>query len=212
MTTNRRSAKSDTLNLVAALGIRHRIAFPFSPQKAVATLHFLADKLAHPRQIEHPLLRLRGMMAVLWMTDAKHFQIYGRPVTGSRWQAYPQGPVARDIIDLIHGNPLWLAELTDTGGLMPFELVGDHVTRNLRVPFKYDPRTLLSTSDQTVLRAALKKAQDLKATNRAAALKSDAYYLTPLYEDIAWELLLPPRLRKDETINEMIQTARRMSL
>jgi hypothetical protein len=77
---------TDTLNV---LDSRPRIAFPFAPKKAVAALHFLADKLAHPTRIEHPLLRLNGVMAVLWMADAKHFQMYRRPVTGSRWQSYP---------------------------------------------------------------------------------------------------------------------------
>jgi hypothetical protein len=120
--------------------------------------------------------------------------------------------VARDIIDLMQGDPLWRSELTETDCLVPFKLVGDHVTRDLRIRFAYDPEKFLTPSNQTVLRAALKKAQDLKASDRAGALKGAAYHLTPLYEDIRWELLLSPKLQTKDVIEDLIRTARYTTL
>lgn len=42
-----------------SMGVHHRIAFPFSPKKPIAALHFLADKLANPNRVEqdrrHPV-------------------------------------------------------------------------------------------------------------------------------------------------------------
>ena len=86
------------------LGIRPRIAFPFSPRKAIAALHFLADLMSSPRRVEHPMLHLKGVMAALWIADVRHFQERRRPVTGTRWKAYPQGPVPGDVFALLKGG------------------------------------------------------------------------------------------------------------
>jgi hypothetical protein len=67
--------------------------------------------MSSPDRVEHPLLRLKGVMAALWIADVRHFQAYGHPVTGSRWQAYPQGPIAGDVLSLLKSDPIWLAEL-----------------------------------------------------------------------------------------------------
>ena len=191
-----------------ALGLRHRIAFAFSPKKTVAVFHFMADQLVNPDRVEHPLFFLRGMMAVLWMADAKHFQVYCRPVTGTRWQAYPQGPIPRDVLALLDGDPLWLAELPETHFSLPFGLQGERIGRNLRVPLIYDPKKYLSSSDRTVLKAALVKLKDLKLNNRESALRSEAYQLTPLYEDIRWELLLPAKLQTKKIIDDLVIRSR----
>src|SRR5262245_41900441 len=95
--------------MIEELGIRPRIAFPFAPAKTVATLHYLAEITSSPMRVEHPLLRLKGVMAVLWIADVRHFQAERRPITGTRWRAYPQGPVPIDVLSLIKGDPLWLA-------------------------------------------------------------------------------------------------------
>jgi hypothetical protein len=56
------------------------------------------------------------------------------------------------------------------------------------------------------------KAQDLKANDRAGALKGAAYHLTPLYDDIRWELLLSPKLQTKDVIEDLIRTARYTTL
>src|SRR5262245_7793009 len=177
--------------MLEQLGIHHRMAFPFSPKKAIAALHVLADAMSSPSRVEHPLLRLKGVMVVLWIADVRHFQATGQPVTGTRWQAYPQGPVPRDLLSLLKGDPIWLAELTETNYAVPFEVPGDGITRNLRVPFGYDPKKLLSEAERDVLKKAVITGKGLKASKRVTAPRGEAYQLTPLYEDIAWELLLP---------------------
>jgi Antitoxin SocA-like, Panacea domain len=134
------------------LGIRHRIAYLFSPKKTVAAIHALAELMSSPSRVEHPLLRLKGVMAALWIADVRHFQAYGRPVTGSRWQAYPQGPVPGDVLSLLKGDPIWLAELPETDFALPFELAGDCITQNLRVPFGYDPKKFLDQSERDALK------------------------------------------------------------
>lgn len=190
------------------LGIRPRIAFPFSPKKAIAALHFLAGLMSSPRRVEHPMLHFKGIMAVLWIADVRHFQDHGRPVTGTRWQAYPQGPVPGDLFALLRNDPLWLAELPETHYAVPFELQGDCITRNLRVPFGYDPKKMLGQSDRDALDKAVATAKDLKRTRRVDALRGEAYQLTPLYQDIPWELMLPPKLRSKAVIDELVATAR----
>lgn len=190
------------------LGIRPRIAFPFSPKKAIAALHFLAGLMSSPRRVEHPMLHFKGIMAVLWIADVRHFQDHGRPVTGTRWQAYPQGPVPGDLFALLRNDPLWLAELPETDYAVPFELQGDCITRNLRVPFGYDPKKMLGQSDRDALDKAVATAKDLKRTRRVDALRGEAYQLTPLYQDIPWELMLPPKLRSKAVIDELVATAR----
>jgi hypothetical protein len=198
--------------LLDDLGIRHRIAFPFSPKKAIATLHVLAETMSSPNRVEHPLLRLKGVMAVLWIADVRHFQAHGRPVTGTRWQAYPQGPVPGDVFSLLKGDPIWLAELSETNYAVPFEPAGDGITRNLRVPFGYDPRKFLSETERDVLKKAVVTAKGLKLNKRETALRGEAFQLTPLYDDIAWELLLPPERRSKEVIDELVLAARRADL
>jgi hypothetical protein len=190
------------------LGIRPRIAFPFSPRKAIAALHFLAGLMSSPRRVEHPMLHFKGIMAVLWIADVRHFQDHRRPITGTRWQAYPQGPVPGDVFALLRNDPLWLAELPETHYAVPFELQGDCVTRNLRIPFGYDPKTILGQSDRDALGKAVATAKDLKQTRRVDALRGEAYQLTPLYQDIPWELMLPPKLRSRAVIDELVATAR----
>ncbi len=190
------------------LGIRPRIAFPFAPKKAIAALHFLAGLMSSPRRVEHPMLHFKGIMAVLWIADVRHFQEHKRPITGTRWQAYPQGPVPGDVFALLRNDPLWLAELPETDHAVPFELQGDCVTRNLRVPFGYDPKKILGQSDRAALEKAVATAKDLKQTRRIDALRGEAYQLTPLYQDIPWELMLPPRLRSRAVIDELVATAR----
>jgi len=41
------------------------------------------------------------------------------------------------------------------------------------------------------------------------ALRGEAFQLTPLYEDIAWELLLPAKMRTKVIIDDLIASARR---
>jgi len=190
------------------MGIRHRIAFPFCPKKTAAALHFLADAMSSPQRIEHPLLRFKGVMAALWIADVRQFQAHGRPVTGTRWQAYPQGPVPHDVFSLLRGDPLWLAELPEADYAMPFELAGDCITRNIRVRFRYDPEKFLSEAERAALKKAVGTAKRLKVSKREAALRGEAFQLTPLYDDIPWELLLPPKMRTTETINGLISTSR----
>jgi hypothetical protein len=159
--------------------------------------------------VEHPLLRFKGVMAVLWIADVRHFQAHMRPITGTRWQAYPQGPVPGDLFDLLKGDPLWLAELPETDFAAPFDLAGDCIARNLRVPFGYDPKKLLGQSERDTLVKSVATARDLKRSKRDTALRGAAYQLTPLYQQIPWELMLPPRMRNMEVIDRLIATAPR---
>lgn len=198
--------------MLDALGIHPRIAFPFSPKKAIAALHFLAGVMSSPRRVEHPMLHFKGIMAVLWIADVRHFQDHGRPITGTRWQAYPQGAVPGDVFALLKNDPLWLAELPETEYAVPFELQGDCITRNLRVPFGYDPKKILGQSDRDALDKAVATAKDLKRTRRVDALRGEAYQLTPLYQDIPWELMLSPKQRSKETIDRLVATARNTTL
>lgn len=198
--------------MLESMGIRDRIVYPFSPKKVVAALHHLAELRSSPRRVEHPLLRLKWVMAVFWMADVKHFQRHGRPVTGSRYQAYPQGPVPRDVLSLVQGNPMWLSELSETSHCMPFELQGDCLTRNLRIPFGHNPAQFLSQSERDFLEAATKRAAGLKLDNRDAVLRGEAFQLTPLYQDIPWELLLPAKMRTRAVIDGLISSARRAVL
>jgi Protein of unknown function (DUF4065) len=194
------------------LGIRPRIAFPFSPGKATATLHFLAEIMSSPMRIEHPLLRLKAVMAVLWIADVRHFQAEQRPITGTRWQAYPQGPVPTDIIALINGDPVWLAELPETEYAAPFEIRSDCIARNLRVRFAHDPKKLLSPSERETLKKAVATGKDLKRSKRQTAMRGEAYQLTPLYQDIPWELMLAPKMRTKDVIAKLAATARNTAL
>ena len=194
------------------LGIRPRIAFPFAPAKAVATLHYLAEIMSSPQRIEHPLLRLKGVMAVLWIADVRHFQAEQRPITGTRWRAYPQGPVPIDIISLIQGDPLWLAELPETEFAAPFEIRSDCIARNLKVRFAHDPKKLLSRSERDALKKAVATGKDLKRNKREKALRGEAYQLTPLYTDIPWELMLAPKMRRADVVDALIVSARNTTL
>lgn len=204
--------KSANRQFLEELGIRHRIAFGFAPKKAIAALHFLAAAISSPRQVEHPVLRFKGVMAALWIADVRHFQAHGRPITGTRWQAHPQGPVARDLVALLTGDPLWLSELAETGHAVPFDLLGDGLARNLRVPFGYDPREFLSQAERDALRKAVATARDLKRSKRETATHGEAYQLTPLYADIPWELMLPPKMRGKDVIDGLIAAARKTAL
>jgi Protein of unknown function (DUF4065) len=203
---------STSRQMLNAMGIQDRIVYPFSPRKAVAALHFLADLRSSPRRVEHPLLRLKWVMAVLWLADVKHFQDFGRPITGSRYQAYPEGPVPGDLLSLVQGNPLWISELSETEYRMPYELQDDCLTRNLRIRFGYKPAEFLGESEQDVLAAAVARAKDLKLDNRDAALRGEGFQLTPLYQDIPWELLLPARKRTKTVIRNLMASARRAVL
>ncbi len=202
------ASSSPERQLLDGLGIRARIAFPFAPAKAVATLHYLAEIMSTPMRIEHPLLRLKGVMAVLWIADVRHFQATQRPITGTRWRAYPQGPVPVDIVDLINGNPLWLAELSETEYMAPFEVRGDCIARNLRVRFAHDPKKLLSAPERETLKKAVATGKDIKRNKRQTAMRGEAYQLTPLYEVIPWELMLAPKMRTRDTIDKLAATAR----
>lgn len=195
--------------MLDALGIRERIVFPFSPRKTVAALNYLAELRASPRRVEHPLLRLKWVMAVLWLADVKHFQVHGRPIIGSRYRAYPEGPVPCDVLALVQGNPLWVSQLPETEYRMPYELHDDCLTRNLRIRFGYLPSEFLGEPEQEALRSAVAKVKDVKSAGRDAALRIEAFQLTPLYEDIPWELLLPAKKRTDAAIRDLIASARR---
>jgi antitoxin SocA-like protein len=190
------------------LGIRHRIAFPFSPKKAIAALNLLTETMSSPHRVEHPLLRLKGVVAVLWIADVRHFQAHDHPVTGTRWQAYPQGPVPGDIFSLLKGDPIWVAELTETDFAVPLDMTGDCITRKLRVRFGYDPREFLSGTERDALKKAVVTAKSLKASKRDAALRGEAFQLTPLYADIPWELLLTAKRRSKEIIDNLIFASR----
>jgi len=209
ISAHRGSRLSTPRQILGAMGIHDRIVYPFSPKKVVAALHMLAELLSSPTRVEHPLLRLKWTMAVFWLADVKHFQRHGHPVTGSRYQAYPQGPVPCDVLSLIQGNPLWLSELPESGHCVPYELQGDCLTRNLRIPFGYDPARFLGQSEREALETAATKAKDLKLNNRDAALRGEGFQLTPLYQDIPWELLLPAKMRTREIIDGLISSARR---
>lgn len=198
--------------MLEELGIRPRIAFSFAPAKAVATLHYLAEIMSSPMRIEHPLLRLKAVMAVLWIADVRHFQTEQRPITGTRWQAYPQGPVAVDILSLIKGDPLWLAELPETEFLAPFEIRSDCIARNLRVRFAHDPKKLLSSSERDTLKKAVATAKGIKRNKRQTVLRGEAYQTTPLYENIPWELMLAPKMRTKAVIDKLRATARNTTL
>lgn len=189
-----------------------RITFAFAPAKAVATLHYLAEIMSTPMRIEHPLLRLKGVMAVLWIADVRHFQAAQRPITGTRWCAYPQGPVPIDILDLISGNPLWLAELPETEYMAPFEVRGDCIARNLRVRFAHDPKKLLSTAERETLKKAVATGKGIKRNKSQTVLRGEAYRQTPLYEVIPWELMLAPRMRTGDFIARLAATARDTAL
>lgn len=200
--------KTVSQQLLDDIGIRYRIVYPFSPKKTVAALHLLADVMSSPHRVEHPMLRFKGVMAALWIADVRHFQAHGRPVTGTRWQAYPQGPVPGDVFSLLRGEPLWLADLPEADYVLPFELAGDCITRNLRVHFRYDPKKFLSPSERDALEKAVVTAKGLKQSKRETAVRSEAYQLTPLYEDIPWELLLPPKMRTRDIIDDLVVAAR----
>jgi len=207
-----KSSLSTSRQMLDALAVRDRIVFPFSPRKVVAALHFLADLRSSPRRVEHPLLRLNWVMAVLWLADVRHFQELGRPITGSRYQAYPEGPIPGDVLALVQGHPLWISELSETEYRMPYELQDDCLTRNLRVRFGYKSADFLGESEQDALKAAVVKAKDLKLNGRDAALRGEPFQLTPLYQDIPWELLLPAKKRTAAVIDKLTASARRAVL
>lgn len=209
-TPTTKSSLSTSRQLLNALGVRDRIVFPFSPRKVVAALHHLADLCSSPRRVEHPLLRLNWVMAVLWLV--RHFLELERPITGSRYQAYLEGPVAVDVLALVHGHRLWVSELSETEHRMPYELQDDCLTRNLRIRFGYKPADFLGESEQMALKAAVARAKDLKLNGRNAALRSEPFQLTPLYQDIPWELLLPAKKRTEAAISRLIASARRAVL
>ena len=206
-----KSSLSTNRQMLEALGVRERIIFPFSPRKVVAALHFLADLRSSPRRVEHPLLRLNWVMAVLWLADVRHFLALERPITGSRYQAYPEGPVPVDVLALVQGHPLWASQLSQTEYRMPYELQDNCLTRNLRIRFGYKSDEFLGESEQDALKAAVAKA-DLKLTGRDAALRGEPFQLTPLYEDIPWELLLPAKKRTQAVISRLCASARRAVL
>lgn len=198
--------------MLQELGIRSRIAFPFAPAKAVATLHYLADIMSSPMRVEHPLLRLKAVMAVLWIADVRHFQAEQRPITGTRWQAYPQGPVPIDVLSLIRGDPLWLAELPETEYMAPFEVRSDCIARDLRVRFAHDPQKLLGASERDALKKAVATGKGIKRNKNQTAMRGEAYQLTPLYEVIPWELMLAPKMRTKEVIGKLLAAARNTAL
>ena len=175
----------------------------------MAALHHLADLRSSPRRVEHPLLRLNWVMAVLWLADVRHFLELERPITGSRYQAYPEGPVAVDVLALVHGHPLWVSELSETEYRMPYELQDECLTRNLRIRFGYNPADFLGESEQMALKAAVARAKDLRLNGKDAALRGEPFQLTPLYQDIPWELLLPAKKRTEAAISRLIASARR---
>ena len=199
-----KSSLSTSRQMLDALAVRDRIVFPFSPRKVVAALHFLADLRSSPRRVEHPLLRLNWVMAVLWLADVRHFQELGRPITGSRYQAYPEGPIPGDVLALVQGHPLWISELSETEYRMPYELQDDCLTRNLRIRFGYKSADFLGESEQDALKTAVAKAD--------AALRGEPFQLTPLYQDIPWELLLPAKKRTAAVIDRLTASARRAVL
>src|SRR5688572_32122833 len=47
-----KSSLATNRQMLAALGVRDRIIFPFSPRKVVAALHYLADLRSSPRRVE----------------------------------------------------------------------------------------------------------------------------------------------------------------
>lgn len=211
-TPTRKSSLSTGRQLLNALGVRDRIVFPFWPRKVVAALHYLADLRSSPRRVEHPLLRLNWVMAVLWLADVQHFLEIERPITGARYQAYPEGPVAVDVLALVHGHPLWVSELSETEHRMPYELHDECLTRNLRIRFGHKPADFLGESEQMALKAAVARAKDLKLNGRDVALRGEPFQLTPLYQDIPWELLLPAKKRTEAVIGRLIASARRAVL
>lgn len=209
---NAATLPSTERQLLDGLGIRPRIAFPFVPAKATATLHFLAEIMSSPMRIEHPLLRLKAVMAVLWIADVRHFQAEQRPITGTRWQAYPQGPMPTDVLSLIKGDPLWLAELPETEFMAPFEIRSDCIARDLRVRFAHDPKKLLSAAERDILKKAVATAKGIKRNKGQTALRGEAYQMTPLYEVIPWELMLAPKMRTPDVIGKLAITARKTVL
>lgn len=69
------------------------------------------------------------------------------------------------------------------------------------------PAEFLGESEQDALKAAVARAKDLKPKD--AALHGGPFKLTPLYQDIPWELLLPAKKRTEAAIGRLITCARR---
>jgi Antitoxin SocA-like, Panacea domain len=122
-------------------------------------------------------LPLKRVLAILYLADVAHFRKYGRPVTGTRYQAYPHGPLPIDFYNLLKGEPIWLDELVSAHHFLPFHCVADQVERTEPTCFRlrtiaktvsYDPTHFLSPSDRTALAGVIRKAASLKLDNRDA--------------------------------------------
>jgi uncharacterized phage-associated protein len=70
--------------------------FYFNQKKALAAALYVASKLT--------LANFHKVLKIIYFADLKHLQRYGRPITGDRYIAMENGPVASWLLDLFHRN------------------------------------------------------------------------------------------------------------
>ena len=68
--------------------------FNFNQKKALATTLYVASKLSWAN--------FHKVLKIIYFADLKHIHQYGRPITGDRYIAMENGPVASWILDLLH--------------------------------------------------------------------------------------------------------------
>lgn len=70
--------------------------FVFNHKKALAATLYVASKLT--------VANFHKVLKIIYFADLKHLNRYGRPITGDRYIAMENGPVASWILDLLHGK------------------------------------------------------------------------------------------------------------
>jgi len=158
--------------------MNRKIRFRFSPQKALAAIHWMVS--------ERPGIDLHTLLKACYFADKEHLNMYRRPVFGATYRAMKFGPVPLEIYEMAKGEALWLAEL----GIerYPWRMIGYSLALSDN---EHPDLDNLSKSDKEELEKAFRKSCEMSFNERTSATHGPDWQAAQLgyiqYEDMIAE-------------------------
>lgn len=174
------------------------IRFKFSPQKALAALHWMVA--------EEPRVDLHTMLKACYFGDKQHLNEHQRPIFGATYRAMRFGPVPLEIYEMAKGEAMWLPEIGQDR--YPWALDGYRLVLRDNTAPNLDA---LSASDFDELRRAFDLSTHMSFDARTAATHGRDWREAELgimrYED-----MLEETPSKPEIVSYLRENARFMRL
>ncbi len=174
------------------------IRFKFSPQKAMAAIHWMV--------CERQEVDLHTLLKACYFADKEHINKYNRPIFGAVYRAMKFGPVPIEIYEMAKGEALWLAEIGRDR--YPWELRGYHLALCDNESPGMEP---LSASDMEALRNGFQKSLGMTFNERTAATHCSDWQAAGLglmnYEDMIEE-----SSQKEDIVAYLKENSRRIRM